>query len=363
MEIRRTPLTRLTDFIHHHLVWLLVAVYGLAGVAPSAGAWLRSSNLLTTVVAGEQFTLSLPSLLLALLLFNAGLGAESRHFGELLGKSGVLAVGLLANVAIPLLFIVSLWFALPLWDEPDEVQYILVGLALIAAMPVAGSSTAWSQNANGDLALSLGLVVGSTLLSPITTPAILHVVGWLTEGTFADSLHHLASGGTRSFLVAFVLIPSLAGMASRCFFGSVRVQRIRPVLKATNSANLLVLGYVNAAVSLPATFADPDWDFLALMLVVVTSLCVLGFAAGVVVARMLRVDASRRNALVFGLGMTNNGTGLVLATTALAHIPEVILPVIVCNLVQQVIAAVAQRRLHRMDRSDPSSTEAEGLHQ
>jgi len=34
-------------------------------------------------------------------------------------------------------------------------------------MPVAGSSTAWSQNANGDLALSLGLVVLCLLRTPL----------------------------------------------------------------------------------------------------------------------------------------------------------------------------------------------------
>ncbi len=148
------------------------------------------------------------------------------------------------------------------WDErydglsntPDEMQYFLVGLALIATMPVAGSSTAWSQNSNGHLALSLGLVVGSTLLSPITTPAVLHTVGWLTKGAFADSLRHLAASGTRSFLVVFVLIPSLAGMAIRHLLGTGRLRRITPGLKVMNSGTLLILGYANAAVSLPATF-------------------------------------------------------------------------------------------------------------
>ena len=66
------------------------------------------------------------------------------------------------------------------WHNPDEVQNILVGLALVASMPIAGSSTAWSQNANGDMALSLGLVLGSTLLSPLTTPMALHAVGFMT---------------------------------------------------------------------------------------------------------------------------------------------------------------------------------------
>ena len=48
-------------------------------------------------------------------------------------------------------------------------------------------------------------------------------------------------------------------------------------------------------------------------------------------ARWFRADTGRRASLMFGLGMTNNGTGLVLATTALAHVPDVMLPVIFCG--------------------------------
>ena len=39
------------------------------------------------------------------------------------------------------------------WPDSDEAQSLLVGLAFIAATPIAGSSTAWAQNAEGNLAL------------------------------------------------------------------------------------------------------------------------------------------------------------------------------------------------------------------
>jgi hypothetical protein len=41
--------------------------------------------------------------------------------------------------------------------------------------------------------------------------------------------------------------------------------------------------------------------------------------------------------------MSNNGTGLVIAAGALAHIPAVMLPIIFYNLVQHVIAAGVDR--------------------
>jgi len=349
MDVTDGPIARLAAFLHHRLLWLLVAAYALAGVAPEAGLWLRSANLGTASLFGQGTVLSLPSLMLALLLFNAGLGVEPDRLRNLFRTSGVLVAGLAANMLVPLVFIAGLSITLSLWHNPTEVQYILVGLALIASMPVAGSSTAWSQNANGDLALSLGLVVGSTVFSPLTTPAMLHAVGWVAEGTFADCLHRLAASGTSSFLFAFVMAPSLLGIFTRCLLGGGPLKRAKPGLKVVNSATLLLLCYANAAVALPRTFANPDWDFLAVMLVIVTSLCLVGFAAGFALSAWFGADAGRRASLMFGLGMTNNGTGLVIATTALGHMPDVMLPVIFYNLVQHVVAAFADTVMRPAD--------------
>ena len=54
---------------------------------------------------------------------------------------------------------------------------MLVGLALVAAMPVANSSVAWCQNAQGNVALSLGLIVLTIVLCPIATPQMLKLMG------------------------------------------------------------------------------------------------------------------------------------------------------------------------------------------
>lgn len=68
------------------------------------------------------------------------------------------------------------------WHNPDEVQQILTGLALVASMPIAGASTAWAQNANDNLALSLGLILLTTMCSPALTPIALHAVGFNDDG-------------------------------------------------------------------------------------------------------------------------------------------------------------------------------------
>ena len=341
----RSRLIWLAESLHHWLiVWILVA-YALAAFLPTAGLQLRNIHLGSLSIFGETTLVSMPSLMLAALLFNAGLGVQLKRMRGMLQTSRMLLIGLLANLLIPLLFILGMSQTLRLWHNPIEVQSILVGLALIASMPIAGSSTAWSQNANGDLMLSLGLVVTSTMLSPITTPVVLHAVGWVAEGEYATCLHQLAANGTSVFLLLFVMLPSLMGMLTAAIVNEGWLTRIKPSLKRINGVNLLVLCYANAAVALPQTIANPDWDFLGILLLIVVGLCVAGFVAGWWIAHRCRSDAGQRVALMFGLGMNNNGTGLVLATTALAHLPQVMLPVIGYNLVQHLIAGLAERLL------------------
>jgi BASS family bile acid:Na+ symporter len=147
--------------------------------------------------------------------------------------------------------------------------------------------------------------------------------------------------GTGGFLTVFVALPSALGVLGRRAVGGARVDRVRPHLKLVNSLALLALNYINGAVALPQVVAYPDWDFLALTLGVAVALCVAGFASGWWLGRLLRADRPGCTALMFGLGMSNNGSGLVLAGVALAGQPRVMLPILFYNLVQHLVAGAA----------------------
>jgi BASS family bile acid:Na+ symporter len=347
MNDHRHPVASLSHFIHANFLGFVLGSYAVAAVWPTLGVWIRDVSFGTITLFGETTKVSLPMVMLAFLLLNAGLGARTTELRHLVRSPLALAAGLTGNLLVPIAFIVVVSQTMRLWHNPDEVQNILVGLALVASMPIAGSSTAWSQNANGNLAVSLGLVVCSTLFSPWTTPAMLHSVGLLTTGDYSEDLHELASSGTGLFLAVSIILPSLLGMAGHAVAGEARIASAKPVLKLVNSINLLFLNYSNASLSLPQAVADPDWDFLAVILAIVVCLCVLGFASGWLIARLLRVERSQRIALMFGLGMNNNGTGLVLASMALADHPHVLLPIIFYNLVQHLVAGFVDFFLSR----------------
>ena len=51
--------------------------------------------------------------------------------------------------------------------------------------------------------------------------------------------------------------------------------------------------------------------------------------------------------LMFGLGMNNNGTGLVLASATLSDHPAILLPMVFYTLIQQVIASIVDWQFFR----------------
>lgn len=336
-----------THFVHQHFLLMLLCSYVVATILPQFGLWFRHvqfGEVQGTDGGTVKVTISL--LMLSFLLFNAGLGIKVQELAGLWKRPIVIILGFIANIAVPILLVIALR-GLVRVDEPDELQNLLVGLAMIVSMPIAGSSTAWSQNANGNVSLSLGLVFLSTVLSPITTPLVLNTFGSITTGDYASDLHELAVQGTKDFLLLTVVIPSVVGILVNVLLGSKRTAAIKPYLKLANFVVLLLLNYSNAATSLPQAFSNPDPDFLAFSSGMAIVLCVAAFAAGWSIARFLKTNKADQASLMFGLGMNNNGTGLVLAATALSDHPAVMVPIIFYTLVQQVMAALVDWKLFK----------------
>jgi len=351
--MKMTSLSPVAHLLHAKLVWLLVGVYVLAAVDPGPALTIRQLSLGSI---GSSPSLSAPTLLLGVLLLNAGLGTHLASLRALRESLLALLAGTIGNLLVPGVVILGTAALLAAWHDPDQVQNLLTGLALIAAMPIAGSSTAWSQNAEGDLAVSVGLVLFSTALSPLTTPALLHSASLVTTGEYAEDLERLGGQSISYFLLMVVLVPCLLGLAARWLVGERRVTHAKPALKIVNTIAVLALCYMNAAVSLPQILARPDVDLLILVLTVTVGLCAVTFGAGWALARVLGLGQAQQTALMFGLGMSNNGTGLVVATTRLPDHPLVMLPLLLYNLLQHVAAGVSDRLLMRRRRRDFTTT-------
>ncbi len=333
---------KISDLIHHNFLILLVLIYFFAAIFPDLGVQLQHTQLGTFTLSGVTIQASLSMLFLTSLLFNAGIGVNTDEFKYLSRSPWVLISGLVVNTLVPIvfLFLLSLLFS---HHFNHGLQIILVSMALIAAMPIAGSSTAWTQNSNGDMALALGLVLLSTIFSPFISPLIFEIGEQMTSGDFAHALDSMEGLSTGLFLMFCVLIPSILGMIIRYTIGFIYIEKIKPILKLSNSVILLILNYANASVSLPQVIAQPDWGFLVLTFAIVIAMSAISFGSGWYLAKLFKVNRAQRLSLMFGLGMTNNGTGLVLAALTLANYPQVLFPIIIYNLVQHLAAGLVDR--------------------
>jgi BASS family bile acid:Na+ symporter len=340
-----------SHFLHRHLLGLIIASYALAATCPALGLWLRQVRIGAVALGGGRLAISVPTLLLSFLLFHAGLRVRLERVREITRRPTVLLVGLVANLAVPVAYILTIMPAMSAWHNPTESGTLVLGLALVAAMPVAGSSTGWAQHSGGDMTLSLGLVLASTLLSPLTTPAAFRLLGAAAPEGVALELHRLAGRDAGAFLALWVLLPSVAGILVSSIVGHSRLREFDGWLKPAGPVVLLALCYSNASACLPQVFGTPDWDFLAVTIGFVVGLCALTFVSGHLLGRLLGAEPDAQAALMFGMGMNNNGTGLVLASAALASQPLVLLPIIIYNLAQHMAASCACSLLYGVRRS------------
>ena len=151
-------------------------------------------------------------------------------------------------------------------------------------------------------------------------------------------LQDLATYGSGAFLGLWIVLPSMLGIGVRFAVPEARLTVVMPFIKFINSIVLLLLNYSNGSVSLPQAVADRNFDFLAVTLGIPASLCGTAFASGYGLSRLFNVDEADRVSLMCGLGMNNNGTGLALASLVLGSYPRVMVPIILYNSVQHLVA-------------------------
>jgi BASS family bile acid:Na+ symporter len=344
-------LEQLVAAVQSNLLWVLLGIYLLAGMLPGPGLALKKVQLGSLGLFGEApVALSLTNLLLASMLFTAGLGVSLRDARGIFEHPRLLAAGVLANAIMPVLFLALLSVVARAWPETDEAQSTLAGLALIGAMPIAGGASIWTQNADGNVPLTVGLVLGSTLLSPLSIPLALYAVSHFTTGDYAEDLAEIAGDGTITFSLISVVLPCFFGIALRHYAGSARVARVTPWIKVSNLLVLLTLSYTNASGAMRAILAAPDYDMLALVFVITAVMCTTSFYVGYRLARLLAALPADTISLTFGVGMNNSSASSVLASARMGDHPLVLVPILAYGMLQKVLAGSVDRALRNRGR-------------
>jgi BASS family bile acid:Na+ symporter len=253
----------------------------------------------------------------------------------------LLLVALAAVWIGPALLVLGAGWIVPSVIDGDAAAGLLVGLALVAAMPVANSTVGWVQNTNGNLALGLALVVLSISLSPFATPLLLEWLGKSLSPAEQQSCEELVTRFSGWFFVVWVIFPTALGFACRYAITPRRVAAAADGVTIASAAALLLLNYINSALALPK-IGESTLTVFATTAALAVSLSAVGLALGWAISRALRLSRAAGSALLFGLSMKHTGLALILAGAVLHDKPLAILLIVLATVAQHLSAAIVQ---------------------
>ncbi|MGW4698867.1 bile acid:sodium symporter family protein [Streptomyces sp. NPDC004285] len=344
------PHAGLLAFLRRRLGWASGTAYAAAAVLPAPGLWLRHPH--TVLPSGRLgVDVSVTQMLLATVLFTAGLRAGPAALAGVLRRPWILLSGLTLHLTAPLLVIPAVALALRCSPDADGGSGMVAAMILTVAMPVAAGATVWTSQGRGDEAAMLGLVVASTLASPLTLPAVIRTLSPLLNPDYARSVAVVASGTGSGFALTGVLLPCGAGIVCRLLLPD-RAKRTALSMAALIAVlAALLLTYVNACGAIGQFLARPRPLLLLGGALTAGAVCLLSFGWGACWARVLRLGASARTSVALACGMSNSSAGAVLITTAMPDRPQILLPVLAFSLLQKAVA-------HRMTRPRPAEPAA-----
>ena len=243
---------------------------------------------------------------IVIMMFAMALGLKLEDFSFLRREPKLFFGGLATQlVGLPLMTIALAWAA-PI--SPS----VALGMIVVAACPGGNVSNFMSWAARGDVAYSVSLTAGSSVVASIWTP--IAILFW--SGVYPPTAELLE---TIEFnRLAFIAQTTL--MLAAPLGGGMAVARFWPAFanKARNP-----IAYLGAAamafVIITETFQF--WPILvaawALILLPVLAHNGAAFALGAAAGRLLSRSAARRRALTFEVGIQNAGLAVVLLLSQL----------------------------------------------
>lgn len=317
---------RAGKFIGTHMVLLAPLCVALGASFPWALAWATPAV----------------ELLFAFMTFQSSLGTTARSLvdvvrrpAHLLGCLAVLLVGM------PLIGFAAGNLVLP--GQRD----IILGVVLEYCVPMGVTGLMWTDIYNGNKPLSIAVCIISTVLAPLTLPAMMQLLMGATV--------QLDVAGMMADLSIMVAIPALLGVACNDLSRGRANAKVAPWLSPLAKALLLLVLMTNSTriADSVRNMTPTLWATAALMLVLGMS----GYFLGYVAARLMHADVSDSFSMGVCSGCRNISSGAVLAAQ---YFPEVTMfPVLMGTLFQHVVASLYGWAVRRLEaRNTPASASA-----
>ena len=203
------------------------------------------------------------------------------------------------------------------------------GYNLVRAVPTAVVGSVWATMFNGNLAVSLAILLIDTLLAPAITPFMLKI--------YTGTAVQLDTFGMMKSLCFMVVIPFILGIVFNHFFKKQIKETIGPITNPISKILFFGEIIINVSQVSQRIVSEASWDY-ALVIVAALILSILGFIIGHVVSRVMRLQKKEDVSITFAVALRNTNAALVLA---IGFLPEIAaLPIIFSIVIQQTLAAI-----------------------
>lgn len=232
-------------------------------------------------------------------------------------------------------YVIASFLIMPLFAQLISKTFfsnsIIVGSGynLVRAVPTAVVGSVWATMFNGNLAVSLAILLIDTLLAPAITPFMLKI--------YTGTAVQLDTFGMMKSLCFMVVIPFILGIIFNHFFKKQIKETIGPITNPISKILFFVEIIINVSQVSQRIVSEASWDY-ALVIVAALILSILGFLTGHMVSRVIRLQKKEDVSITFAVALRNTNAALVLA---IGFLPELAaLPIIFSIVIQQTLAAI-----------------------
>ncbi len=235
--------------------------------------------------------------------------------------SMMLVVLLLAHLVAPWLVyeLGVLWFG-------AGSPYI-IGMVLFAAIPLGVSSIIWVGLSQGNVALTLSLVVIDTLLSPFILPAVLaQFFGARLDFEYWELFRDLS---------LMIVVPTIFGVLVNHWTAGKFREMVHPYVTPSTKIAFMLVVMINVAAITP--FMTELRSDLLRLIPVTLMVVVICYALGFIACLMPRTR-SQLSTLPYLVGMRNISLGIIVGLQYFGPLAAV--PVVLSILIQQPMATL-----------------------
>lgn len=283
-------LVKVSSFLSRYFAVIILLTSTFAFVRPEGFKWIPGYT----------------ALFLGTAMFGMGLTIKKEDFKIVLSRPKEVFAGCVLQYTI--MPFAAYLLAVVLNLDTD----LALGVILVGCCPGGTASNVIAYIAKGDVPLSVGMTIASTLIAPLVTPFLVYILAgaWVEVSFWAMVMS----------VVKIVLLPVIAGIILNGMFRE-KIEQLGAVLPLIS-----IVAIVAIIDGIVAVSADKLMSCGLIVIALVVLHNGIGLGMGLFMAKVMKVNYAKETSIAIEVAMQNSGLAVALATVNFAANPLAGLP-------------------------------------